>query len=183
MKNKKVTLGIMTAIALTILITTSTLTTTLIRNSNAQIMSSPSPSTNVNTPTTTMGMTSMGTTFTVQKTAISNVDSLPGHQMHQAVVVLPARSDGKIWVGVISWSASKPVEVRLLQNYDSSVNPDAEHGRPTTAPFNNGTAAISLILPTSGAATFPSFNAGSLNFAESQVAFHTLGGSSLSHIQ
>lgn len=115
-------------------------------------------------------------TITAQKTAISTVDSLPGHQMHQAAVVLPARTDGKIWVGTLSWSASKPVEVRLLQNYDTSVTPDEAHGKPVTAPFGDGEDAISLILASNGAATVPSYNAGSLNFAASQVAFHTLGG-------
>jgi hypothetical protein len=116
------------------------------------------------------------TTITTQKTVISTVDSLPGHQMHQAAMVLPARTDGKVWVGTLSWSASKPVEVRLLQNYVTSVTPDTGHGKPVTAPFGAGEAAISLILPSNGAATVPSYNAGSLNFAASQVAFHTLGG-------
>ena len=122
-------------------------------------------------------MTSMtATTFTAQKTAISTVDSLPGHEMHQAVIVLPQRSDGKVWVGTLSWSASKPVEVRLLQNYDANVKPDAAHGKPVTAPFAQGESAISLLLQTNGAGTVPSYNAGSMNFAASQVAFHTLGG-------
>src|SRR5687767_11802368 len=46
------------------------------------------------------------TTFTAQKTATSVVDSLPGHQLHQAVVVLPQRTDGMVWVGTLSWSSS-----------------------------------------------------------------------------
>ncbi len=122
-------------------------------------------------------MTSMtATTFTAQKTAISTVDSLPGHEMHQAVIVLPQRSDGMVWVGTLSWSSSKPVEVRLLQNYDESVTPDEAHGKPVTAPFAQGESAISLLLQTNGAGTVPSYNAGSMNFAASQVAFHTLGG-------
>lgn len=116
------------------------------------------------------------TTFTAQKTATSVVDSLPGHQLHQAVVVLPQRTDGMIWVGTLSWSSSKPVEVRLLQNYDESVTPDEAHGKPVTAPFAQGESAISLLLQTNGAGTVPSYNAGSMNFAASQVAFHTLGG-------
>jgi hypothetical protein len=124
--------------------------------------------------TETTSMT--GTTFTAQKTAISTVDSLPGHELHQAVIVLPQRTDGMVWVGTLSWSSSKPVEVRLLQNYDQSVTPDAAHGRPVTAPFAGGESAISLLLQTNGAGTVPSYNAGSMNFAASQVAFHTLGG-------
>jgi hypothetical protein len=122
-------------------------------------------------------ITSMtGTTFTAQKTATSIVDSLPGHQLHQAVVVLPQRTDGMVWVGTLSWSSSKPVEVRLLQNYDTNVTPDEAHGKPVTAPFAQGESAISLLLQTNGAGTVPSYNAGSMNFAASQVAFHTLGG-------
>ena len=122
-------------------------------------------------------MTSMtATTFTAQETAISTVDSLPGHEMHQAVIVLPQRSDGMVWVGTLSWSSSKPVEVRLLQDYDESVTPDEAHGKPVTAPFAQGESAISLLLQTNGAGTVPSYNAGSMNFAASQVAFHTLGG-------
>jgi hypothetical protein len=128
-------------------------------------------------PQNQTGMTSTtATTFTAQKTAMSTVDSLPGHQGHQAVVVLPERTDGKIWVGTMSWSASKPVEVRLLQNYDTSVTPDVAHGKPVTAPFGKGESTISLILASNGAATVPSYYSGSLAFVASQVAFHTLGG-------
>jgi hypothetical protein len=124
--------------------------------------------------TETTSMTA--TTFTAQKTATSTVDTLPGHQLHQAVVVLPQRTDGMVWVGTLSWSSSKPVEVRLLQNYDESVTPDEAHGKPVTAPFAQGESAISLLLQTNGAGTVPSYNAGSMDFAASQVAFHTLGG-------
>jgi hypothetical protein len=119
---------------------------------------------------------SPATNFTAQKTAASTVDTLPGHQGHQAVIVVPQRTDGKIWVGTLSWTASKPVEVRLLHDYDTSVTPDAAHGKPVTAPFANGESAISLILASNGAATVPSYYSGSLDFAANQVAFHTLGG-------
>jgi hypothetical protein len=128
----------------------------------------------VQNQTETTSMTD--TTFTAQKTATSTVDTLPGHQLHQAVVVLPQRTDGMIWVGTLSWSSSKPVEVRLLQDYDQSVTVDEAHGKPVTAPFAEGESAISLLLQTNGAGTVPSYNAGSMNFAASQVAFHTLGG-------
>jgi len=119
---------------------------------------------------------STATTITAQKTEMSTVDSLPGHQGHQAVVVLPERTDGKIWVGTISWSASKPVEVRLLHNYDTAVKPDTDHGKPITAPVGKGEAAISLLLASNGAATVPSYYSGSVDFASNAVAFHTLGG-------
>lgn len=125
---------------------------------------------------TTAAATPMDTAVTIQKTATSEVDELPGHEAHQAVVALPERNDGKAWVGTVSWSASKPVELRLLQDYDENITADAEHGEPATAPFGNGTSAISLIMQNNGSATVPSFNSGSMNFAADQVAFHTLGG-------
>jgi hypothetical protein len=139
---------------------------------NAQIITGGGAAAQNQTETTSM----TATNFTAQKTAMSTVDTLPGHEGHQAVVVLPQRTDGKIWLGTLSWSASKPVEVRLLQDYDASVQPDQAHGKPVTAPFAQGESAISLLLQTNGAGTVPSYNAGSMGFAASQVAFHTLGG-------
>src|SRR5215813_1326988 len=119
---------------------------------------------------------STNATATLQGTAISGVDTLPGHEHHQAVVVLPVRTDGKIWVGTISWTASKPVEVRLLYDYNSTLPPDAIHGKPATAPFGTGQAAISLIKPFNSGAEAASFNSGSLSFVAKQVAFHTIDG-------
>jgi hypothetical protein len=145
----------------------------LIMTANAQNMTTSSGATAQNQTEIT---SSTATNFTAQKTATSTVDTLPGHQMHQAVIVVPERTDGKIWVGTVSWTASKPVEVRLLHDYDTSVTPDAAHGKPVTAPFGNGESAISLILASNGAATVPSYYSGSLDFAANQVAFHTLGG-------
>jgi hypothetical protein len=144
----------------------------LIVTTNAQNLTGGAAAAQNQTETTSM----TGTNFTAQKTATSTVDALPGHEMHQAVIVVPQRTDGKIWVGTLSWSASKPVEVRLLQNYDANVKPDAAHGKPVTAPFAQGESAISLLLQDNGAGTVPSYNAGSMNFAADQVAFHTLGG-------
>ena len=163
----------MAALVIAVMATASLLLATwifpVITSVNAQQISTNATTAAPATPTP------MGTTFTVQKTATSVQDSLPGHETHQAAVVLPKRDDGKIWVGTITWSASKPVEFRILQDYNSSIAVDEAHGKPVTAPFGGGEAAISLILPQQ-AATIPSFNAGSMNFAGSQAAFHTLGG-------
>ena len=49
-------------------------------------------------------------------------------------------------------TAIKPVEIRLLQDYDTSVTPDTAHGKPVTAPFGKGKSAILLILASNGAA-------------------------------
>jgi hypothetical protein len=167
---------IVVAIAVLVLALVPAVTQVPIITANAQNMTGAGAAAQNQTGMTPETTEMTATNVTVQKTETSIVDTLPGHQMHQAVIVLPQRTDGKVWVGTLSWSASKPVEVRLLQNYDANVTPDEAHGKPVTAPFAEGESAISLLLQTNGAGTVPSYNAGSMNFAASQVAFHTLGG-------
>ena len=111
-------------------------------------------------------------TVTIQKTGVSSPDPLPGHSAHQLVMALPPRSDGKVWVGTVTWTASKPVEVVVLHGYNSSVTADAVHGQPLTAPFGNGAVAISLIKTPSGTPVA----SGAMPFAGNALAFHTLSG-------
>jgi len=129
--------------------------------------------------------TNATTTVTFEGTAMSTVDALPGHQGHQAVIGFPSRTDGKIWVGTVSWTASKAVELRLLYDYDSSLKTDAIHGKPVTAPlaFTTevphiavGEIAISLLKPINGPTVAPSFYSGSMSFVAKAVAFHTING-------
>lgn len=111
--------------------------------------------------------------FTAQKTALSKAGTLPIHQSHQTVKVLPARDDGKVWVGTISWASSKPVELELWHSYNSSIGADTDHGQPVTAPYGNGTIVFTLLKSNSGT-PLPS---GSTNFAGDSLSFHTLDGS------
>ena len=112
-------------------------------------------------------------TVTIQKTGVSSPDPLPGHSAHQLVMALAPRSDGKVWVGTVTWTASKPVEVVVLHNYNSSITgADAAHGQPLTAPFGNGAVAISLIKTPSGTPVA----SGAMPFAGNALAFHTLSG-------
>jgi hypothetical protein len=111
--------------------------------------------------------------FTAQKTAVSNAGTLPIHETHQIVKVLPARDDGKVWVGTISWASSKPVELELWHSYNSSITVDAEHGQPVTAPVGYGTVAFTLLKTNSGT----SLPSGSTNFVGDALSFHTLDGS------
>jgi hypothetical protein len=112
-------------------------------------------------------------TITMQKTGVSDIDPLPGHSAHQLVMALAPRSDGKVWVGTVTWTASKPVEVVVLHNYNSSVTgADAAHGQPLTAHFGNGVVAISLIKTPSGTP----IASGTMPFAGNALAFHTLSG-------
>jgi hypothetical protein len=124
------------------------------------------------TPATAEGTTSMNNAVTLQKTGVSSPDPLPGHSAHQLVMALPPRSDGKVWVGTVTWTASKPVEVVVLHGYNSSITADAAHGQPLTAPFGNGAVAITLVKTTSGTPVA----SGSMPFAGNALAFHTLSG-------
>ena len=112
-----------------------------------------------------------GTPYVVQNTSKSMQDPLPGHQLHQIVLAAPPRSDGKIYSGTVSYVASVPVEVIILHNY-KPVTDTQKYGEPLNAPFGKGKVAISLMKQFTGAP----FNSGSLEFAGSALAFHTLSG-------
>ena len=120
-------------------------------------------------------------TVAIQKTEVSALDPcIPttcsyvqkGNLGHQLVMALPPRTDGKVWVGTVTWTASKPIEILVFQEYNSSVTADAAHGKPLTAPVDNGEVAVSLVKTSSGT-PIPS---GSYPFAGNGLAFHTLGG-------
>jgi hypothetical protein len=116
---------------------------------------------------------------TLQKTATSSVDPLPGHQGHQLVMALPPRGDGKIWVGTITWTSSKPVELVVLHGYNQTVTPDAAHGSLLSAPFGKGAVAITLLSPQAtpgGPIQASPIASGSMDFVGNAVAFHTLSG-------
>jgi hypothetical protein len=110
-------------------------------------------------------------TIVEQKTAESAPDPLPGHQTHQAVLVLPPRSDGSVYDGDISWVASKQVEIVILHPYNST-GVDSAHGEVLNAPFGGGKVAISLFRTPSNTIV----QSGSFHFTGSAVAFHTLSG-------
>jgi|SRR5581483_11313784 hypothetical protein len=109
--------------------------------------------------------------FVAQKTGESAPDPLPGHSMHQAVLALPPRDDGMIWDGDVTWTASQPVEIVVLHQYNST-GVDDSHGEPLNAPFGDGKVAISLYKTNSNTPAA----GGSTHFTGSAFAFHTLSG-------
>lgn len=139
-------------------------------SSGAKPASSSSSSASMQSPAASAA--NMGGAVTIQKTGVSAPDPLPGHSAHQLVMALPPRSDGKVWVGTVTWTASKPVEVVVLHMYNSSITADAAHGQPLIAPFGKGSVAISLVKIPSGTPVA----SGSMPFAGNAVAFHTLNG-------
>jgi hypothetical protein len=59
----------------------------------------------------------------------------------QGIYVLPLRDDGKVYVGEITYTASLPVEVNVLQPKDESITTQAA-GIPLTVEGGNATVSI-----------------------------------------
>src|SRR5215204_5005914 len=116
-----------------------------------------------------------------QGTITSIQDPLPGHEEHQAAILLPLRQDGSIYSGVLTYTASAPVEVviadvQTLNETEQSMLNVTEDGFGTllTSPLDNQTSiAITLITPPYGDTPFPS---ASIPFAGNALWLHTLDG-------
>src|SRR5438128_3001317 len=115
------------------------------------------------------------THVTIQNTTTSNQDPLPGHQSHQAAIILPPRTDGKLWVGTVTWTSSKPVELGVLHGY-TNVTTDSAHGVPLIAKPPTGAVAITLIGPSEFVPASDPIPSGTAPFVGSAIAFHTLSG-------
>lgn len=109
--------------------------------------------------------------FVVQNTTNSMQDPLPGHQSHQVVIAAPPRDDGRIYSGIVSFTASQPIEVVLLHAYKPASNSTFTE-EPLYASIEDGKFAASLIKQF----TDTPFNSGSFVFAGNALAFHNLEG-------
>jgi hypothetical protein len=112
--------------------------------------------------------------FVRQGTVASGQDPLPGHESHEIAFVLPPRNDGGVYSGVLTYTASKPVEVVVLHNYDpqNSTAVPEEYGTELTSPLPDGTGniAITLFQPPYEAG----INSASVPFTGNALALHTL---------
>jgi len=118
-----------------------------------------------------------------QGTLTSSQNPLPGHEEEQRVTILPFRQDGSIYTGVLTYTATEPVDVVILnmqtlnETERSILNAteDGEFGTLTTAPLDNQTGlVISSITPTYGG-DFGAPSA-SILFAGNALWLHTPGG-------
>ena len=114
----------------------------------------------------------VGDSFAQQGTVTSTQDPLPGHEAHQLALILPPRDDGAIYQGTFTYTASKPVEVVILENFSNESAVDPAYGSIATAPLGEGTVAISLLTPQYNSP----INSASLPFAGNALALHTLNG-------
>ena len=116
-----------------------------------------------------------------QGTVTSSQDPLPGHEEHQRATILPLRTDGSVYTGVLTYTATEPVEVVVLnvQNLNTTERArlnatDSEFGALLTSPLDNQTSlVINIITPDYGDSPVPS---ASIPFAGNAVWLHTLDG-------
>jgi plastocyanin len=118
-----------------------------------------------------------------QGTVTSSQDPLLGHEEHQMATILPFRPDGTIYEGILTYTATEPVEVVILdiqilneteQQILNATEDDSEFGTLITSQLDNQTSlAISYITPEYGDTPAPS---ASIPFAGNAVWLHTLSG-------
>jgi hypothetical protein len=118
-----------------------------------------------------------------QGTVTSQPEPTPGHEGHQFATILPLTQEGSIYSGVLTYTASAPVEVVVLnvqtlnETERSMLNvTDDEDGFGTllTTPLDNETSiAITVITPPYGDTPVPS---ASIPFAGNALWLHTLDG-------
>lgn len=113
------------------------------------------------------------THVTIQNTTTSVQD--PIIHTHQLAFILPPRTDGKLWVGTVTWTSSKPVEFVVLHGY-TNVTTDTAHGIPFIVKPPTGALAVSLIGPSQFMPTSNPVPSGTAPFVGSAVDFHTSSG-------
>jgi hypothetical protein len=120
----------------------------------------------------------IGQTVTWQGTVSSFQDPLKGHESHQVVVILPPREDQAIYSGVISFIATKPVEVVTLHDYNlGNVSIPDEFGAVMTAPtpWREGGEVATAMMALDYPENTPTFSA-NVPFAANVLGLHTSNG-------
>ena len=124
-----------------------------------------------------------------QGTVTSSQDPLPGHEGMQMANILPFREDGALYSGVLTYTATAPVEVVILnmqtlneteQDILNELNATAggEFGSLFTSQLDNQTSLSgSYITPSYAGSAVPS---ASVPFVGNAVWLHTIDGTPFS---
>lgn len=123
-------------------------------------------------------------TVVEQRTAMSRAAGTthPGQVKHQILQVLPIREDGKIWSGTITFTASKPIELEILQKYNPDQQVNATHGEHfhnIAALFNNTHVAFTILkneVDTHRLINGTTISSGTFDFAGSALVLHQSEG-------
>jgi hypothetical protein len=127
--------------------------------------------TQTQTPTAATQEPPMNQNFVRQGTVASSPGQVAGTE--NLAFILPPRNDGGVYSGVITYTASKPVEVAVIHNYDpqNSTSIPEEYGTEFTSPLPGGTGniAITLFQPQ----YLSDVSAASVPFTGNALALHT----------
>ena len=120
----------------------------------------------------------IGQTIAWQGTVSSFKDPLKGHESHQVAVILPPREDQAVYSGVISFIASKPVEVVTLHDYTlgNMTVPD-KFGVVMKAPtpWRQGGEVATAMMALDYPKNTPTFSA-NVPFVGNALGLHTTNG-------
>jgi hypothetical protein len=120
----------------------------------------------------------IGQTIAWQGTVSSFKDPLKGHESHQVAVILPPREDQAVYSGVISFIASKPVEVVTLHDYTlgNTTIPD-KFGVVMKAPtpWRQGGEVATAMMALDYPKNTPTFSA-NVPFVGNALGLHTTNG-------
>ena len=120
--------------------------------------------------------------ITIQNTSMSVPAPVrhPGQPSHEVVFALPLRTDGNIWSGTVTFTASKPIEVEVLHTYAPTDYPDSTHAEPYHAvlPGNKSIAITHLrhLVDVPMEINGTGISSGTLNFAGNALVFHKTSG-------
>ena len=120
--------------------------------------------------------TKEGKRLAKQMTVVSMTDPIPGHSAHQMAMLLPP-AKGQTYTGVLTYTASKPVEVVVLHEYHADKEPGAEHGTVLIGLIDGKPYAISVMQFSNNV---PATNSATVAFTGNAVALHTLSGAKFS---
>ncbi len=121
-----------------------------------------------------MAQEEQSTDVTLTKTQTSVNGSHQGSESGQIVIALPPIADNMIWVGHVTWAASKPVNIVVGHVYNTSAVSNqtvSQFGIPFVLPYGDGVEAFTYVEPDSGNGT--PINSSSMDFAGHMLAFHS----------
>jgi plastocyanin len=173
---------LVSALTIFVIMALTTGTASMVLFDNSLIANAQSPQGTTSQPVTQQQQEEEETIIR-QGTVTSSQDPLLGHEEHQMATILPFRQDGAIYEGILTYTATEPVEVVILniqilneteQQVLNATEDDGEFGTLLTSQLDNQTSlAISYITPEYGDSPAPS---ASIPIAGNAVWLHTLSG-------
>jgi len=119
----------------------------------------------------------------MQKTIMSSAAPVKAPDQplpHQTVFALPIRDDGKVWLGRVTFVASKPIEIEVIHRHNPSEIIDAQHGTTPVAVINGTSITYSHmesnVVESDYVSGDTSISSGTFDFIGDSVVFHKRSG-------